>query len=78
MLSFMLTINGSYSDLTFSVIISSIWWFEYFISITWGCLIVVSIRTEVEQGRVIEWFIDRKYILYKCFVLRFQNMVGFE
>ena len=60
----------TYSDWTFSVRISSIWWFKHFISSRWDCLIIVSIIAEGKptfkdkRKKAAEWFIDKKYILH--------------
>ena len=74
----------TYSDSVFSVRISSIWWFQHFISSKCNCLIIGNIRAEGEptfkdsRKKTADWFIDKKYILYKYFVFKFQNMIGFE
>ena len=46
LLSFIPTINGSYSDRFFSKRICSIWWFKYFIRGRWDCLICTN-RVEI-------------------------------
>ena len=62
MLSFIPTINCSYSDWIFSERIWSIWWFKYFISSGWDYLIILKIRAECEptfkdwRKKVVEWF----------------------
>ena len=83
-LSFIPTINGSYSDRIFSERICSIWWFKYFIRGRWDCLIIVNITAESEsifkdwRKRAVEWFIYKEYALYKYFVFKVENMVRFK
>ena len=83
-LSFIQTINGSYSDRIFYKRICSIWWFKYFIRGRWDCLIIVNSRAESEsifkdwRKRAVEWFIYKEYALYKYFIFKFENMVRFK
>ena len=58
--------------------ITSIWWFKHFISSRWDSLIIVNIIAEGKstfkdkRKEAAEWFIDKKYILKKYFVFKFQ------
>ena len=67
MLSFIPTINGSYSDRIFSERICFIWWFKYFIRGRWDCLIIANIRPEGVpifkdwMKKVVEWLIYKEY-----------------